>query len=129
MGLPVIGARLHHLAVLGGPQRLVALACGGGHRHVIGNGAHHQHGQAVHVEGERRRGIALRQLLGDQAVGFIVGPEPAIAFRHAQAEQPLAAQVGIVVERKGRVAVVAVGTRRKTLAGEPACQGNQLAAP
>ena len=129
VGLSVEGALLHDLAELDGAELLVALTRGGRHRHVIGDPAHHQHGEAVHVEGERRRGIALRKLLRHQAVGFVVGPEPAVAFGHAQAEEPLAAEIGIVVEGKGRVAVVAVGARGKALAGQTAGKIDQFALP
>ena len=104
----------------------MALAHAGRHRHVIGDRAHHQHDEAVHVEGESRRGIALRQLLRNQAVGLVIGPEPAIAFGHAQAEEPLAAEIGIVVERKRRIAVVALGARGEALPGQAAGQGHQL---
>ena len=129
VGLSVESAFLHDLAELGGPELLVALTHGGSHRHVIGDRAHHQHREAVHVEGERRRGIALRKLLRHQAVGFVVGPEPAVAFGHAQAEEPLGAQIGIVVEGKGRIAVVAVGARGEALAGQTAGKGDQLPLP
>jgi hypothetical protein len=67
----------------------------------------------VRVECQRRGGIALRQLLRHDAVGFVVGPEPAIALGYVQAEEPLGAEIGIVVEGKGCVAVVAVGARAK----------------
>jgi len=79
----------------------------------------------VHVEGERRGRIALSQLLCHQAVSFIIGAKPAVALGHAQAEEPLGAEIGIVVEWKGRVAVVAVGARGEPLAG----QADQLALP
>jgi hypothetical protein len=69
----------------------------------------------VHVEGERRRGIALSKLLRHEAVGFVVSSEPTVAFGYAQAEEPLGAEIGIVIERKGRVAVVAVGARGEAL--------------
>jgi hypothetical protein len=57
---------------------LVAFTRSGSHRHVVGNGAHHQHRKAVHVESERRGRIALRQLLRHQAVCFVVSPEPTV---------------------------------------------------
>ena len=77
----------------------------------------------------RGGGIALRQLFRHQAVGFVVGPEPAVALGHAQAEEPLGAQIGIVVEGKGRVAVEAVGARGEALAGQTAGKRHQLALP
>ena len=129
VGLSVESAFLHDLAVLGGAKPLVTLALAGRHRHRVGNRAHHQHGEAVHVEGERRRCIALRKLLGHEAVGLVVRPEPAVAFGHAQAEKALGAEIGIVVERKGRLAVVAVGARGKALAGQTAGKSHQLALP
>ena len=129
MRLPVEGALLDDLAELGGPELLVALARRGRHRHGVGDRPHHQHGEAVHVEGERGGGVALRQLLRHQAVGLVVGPEPAVAFGHAQAEEPLGAEIGIVVERKGRLAVVALGARGEALAGQTAGKGDQLALP
>ena len=70
----------------------------------------------MHVEGERRGGIALRKLLRHGAVGFVVGPEPAVALGHAQAEEPLGAEIGIVVKGKGCGAVVAVRARGEALA-------------
>jgi hypothetical protein len=127
--LSIEGAVLHDLAELGGPELLVAFAHRRGHRHAVGDRAHHQHGEAVHVEGERRGGIALRKLLRHEAVGFVVRPEPAVALGHAQAEEPLGAEIGIVVEGKGCGAVVAVGARDETLAGQTAGKGDQLALP
>jgi hypothetical protein len=50
------------------------------------------------------------------AVGFVVGPEPAVALGHAQAEEPLGAEIGIVVKGKGCGAVVAVRARGEALA-------------
>jgi hypothetical protein len=64
VGLSVESTFLDNLAELGGPELLVALTHGGRHRHIIGNWAHHQHSEAMHVEGERRGCIALRKLLG-----------------------------------------------------------------
>src|SRR5205814_4385360 len=63
VGLSVESAFLYDLAELGGPELLVTRTRGGRHRHIIGNWAHHQHGEAVHVEGECRGGVALRKLL------------------------------------------------------------------
>ena len=83
----------------------------------------------MHVEGERRRGIALCQLLRDEAVGFVVGPEPALALGHAQAEEPLGTESGIGVKGKGGVAVVALDARGEALAGQTAGKGNQFALP
>src|SRR5207248_2662601 len=129
VGLSIKGAFLHDLMELDGPELLVALTHRGKHRHVIGNRAHHQHGEAMHVEGECRRGVALRQLLRHQAVGFVIGPEPTVAFGHAQAEEPLGPEIGVVVEGKRRVAVVAVGARGEALAGQTAAKADQLALP
>jgi len=72
---------------------------------------------------------ALRNLLRHEAVGFVVGPEPAVTLGHAEAEEPLGAEIGIVVERKGGGAVVAVGARGEALAGETPGKGDQLALP
>jgi len=83
----------------------------------------------VHVEGERRGRIALRKLLCHQAVGFVVSPEPTIVFGHAQAEEPLGAEIGIVVKRKRSGAVVGLGARGEALAGQTAGKGDQLALP
>jgi len=127
--LTIEGAVLHDLAELGGPELLVAFAHHRGHRHIVGDRAHHQHRKTVHVEGKRRRGIALRELLRHEAVGFVVGPDPAIALGHAQAEEPLGAEIGIVDEGKGCGAVVAVGARGEALACQTAGKGNQLALP
>ena len=127
--LSIEGAVLHDLAELGGAELLMAFAHRRGHRHAVGDRAHHQHRQTVHVEGERCGGIALRQLLRYEAVGFIVGSEPAIALGHAEAEEPLGAQIGIVVKRKGRVAVVAVGAPTEALAGQTVGKGDQFALP
>src|ERR1700745_287385 len=73
--------------------------------------------------------LPCASLLRHQAVGFVVGPEPAVAFGHAQAEEPLGAEIGIVVEGKGCGAVVAVGARGETLTGQTAGKGDQLALP
>jgi hypothetical protein len=127
--LSIEGAILDDLAELGGPELLMAVTHGGRHRHIVGNRAHHQHSEAVHVEGERRGGIALRKLLRHEAVGFVVSPEPTVMFGHAQAEEPLGAEIGIVVEGEGRVTVVAVGAQREALAGQTAGNGDQLALP
>src|SRR5438874_1779121 len=127
--LSVKGAILDDLAVLGGAERLVTIALARRHRHIVGDRAHHQHRETVHVEGKRRRGIALRQLLRHQTVGFVVGPEPAIAFGHAEAKEPLGAEIGIVLERKGRVAVVAIGALGEALARQMAGTGDQFALP
>ena len=62
VGLSVESAVLYDLAEPGGAELFVALTNGGRHRHIIGNRAHHQHSEAVHVEGERGGGIALRKL-------------------------------------------------------------------
>ena len=64
----------------------------------------------------------LAHRLCHQAVGFVVSPEPAVALGHAQAEEPLGAEVG-----KGRVAVMGLGARGKALAGQTAGMGNQFA--
>jgi hypothetical protein len=129
VGLSVKGALLDDLAELGRPKLLVALAHCGRHRHVVGDRAHHQHREAMHVEGERRGGIALRNLLRHEAVGFELGPEPTVAFRHAQAEEPLGPEIGIVVEGKGCIAIVAVCARGEALAGQTAGKGDQLPLP
>ena len=52
------------------------------------------------------------------AVGGEVGAEAAVALRHADLQQPGRAQVGVVLEREGRVAVVLRGARRELLAPE-----------
>ena len=77
----------------------------------------------------RGGGIALRQLFRHQAVGFVVGPEPAVALGHAEAKEPVGAEIGIVVKGKGCGAVVAVGARGEALAGQTAGKGDQLALP
>ena len=41
-----------------------------GERHLVGDLAHLEHGRRVHVVAERGRGVALRDLLGDEAVGL-----------------------------------------------------------
>src|SRR5437762_2744426 len=61
--LSVDSTILHDLAELDSAERLVTLTLAGRHRHIVGNRAHHQHREAVHVEGERRGGIALGKLL------------------------------------------------------------------
>jgi hypothetical protein len=127
VGLAVEDTLLDDLAELGGAQRLVARARGDGHRHVVGEHAHHQHGETVHVEGERGRGISLRELLGDQAVRLIVGAKAAMPGRDAQAEEPGGPQVGVVVEGEGRLTIVALRARCETLAGEALRRGDQFA--
>ena len=49
-----------------------------------------------------------------------------MALGHAQAEESLGAEIGIVVEREGCGAVVAVGAWGEALAGETAGEGDQL---
>jgi hypothetical protein len=46
-----------------------------------------------------------------EAAGLLVGPEPAVARWHAQVEEPLGAEIGIVVEAKGCGAVVGRSAR------------------
>ena len=53
----------------------------------------------------------------------------AVALGHAQAEEPLGAEIGIVVTGKGCGAVVALGTRGEALAGQTAGRGDQLTLP
>jgi hypothetical protein len=65
------------------------------------------------------RGVALRDLLGDEAVGLVRGAEPAEALGHAEAEQSRRVQVRVVVEGKGSVPVVPVGSGREPLPGQP----------
>ena len=113
--LAVEHALLHHLAELLRPQALVAGALLRQHIVAVRHLAHQHHGEAVHVVGERRGGVAARELLGDQAIGLEIRPEPAMRRRHAERQQPRVAQVVIVLEGKGRLAIQCGGARRKAL--------------
>jgi hypothetical protein len=124
--LTVEDALLEHLAKLGRAELLVPLAGGGRHRHGIGDLAHHHHGETVHVEGQRGRGVALRQLLGDQTIRLVARPQPAIPLRDTEAEKPLRAQIRIVVERKRSLAIMRRGPRRKPLERQPPRRTDQL---
>src|SRR6185312_13898747 len=126
VGLAVEYSFLDDLPVIDDPQLLVALARGGRHRHPIGDRPHHQHHQAVHVEGERGGGIPLCELLRHEAIGFEVSPEPAKAFWHAQAQKTLDMEVRIVVEGKRRVAIMAFGARSEARPSHPAGKIEQL---
>jgi hypothetical protein len=81
----------------------------------------------VHVEGERGGGVALGDLLRDQAIALVVGPEPAVTLGDAQAEEPRFPEIGIVVERKGGLAVVSLRAGGEALPGEAAGDRDQLA--
>ena len=114
------------LAELLRAELLVTLPRTIGHGHGVGDDAHHQHGQAVHVERKRGRGIALRQLLGDEAVGLVRVAEPAETLGHAEPDQSRRPQIRVVVEGKGGLPVVPLGARREPLAREPAGKRDQL---
>ena len=113
MGLPVERAGLDHLPELDRAEFLVALARGGSHGQVVREHPHHHHGEAVHVEGERGRGIALRELLRDETVGLVVRSQPAVAGGDAETEEAGRAEVGVVVEGEGRLAIVVRGAGAK----------------
>src|SRR5207245_11459267 len=89
VGLSVESAFFHDLAKLNSAELLVTLTLAGRHRHIVGDRAHHQHREAVHVEGERCGGIAVRKLLCHEAVGLVLSPEPAVACGNAEADEPL----------------------------------------
>ena len=87
---------------------------------------HQHHGEAVHVVGERRGGVAACELLGDQAIGLEIRAEPAMRLRHAERQQPRLAQIVIVLEGKGRLAVQCGGARLKALHRQAARLFHQL---
>ncbi len=68
--LSVEHATLNHFAEFLSPQCIVAGAYGLVQRMPVGHVAHHQHGQAVHIIGQRGRGVALGDLLGDETIGL-----------------------------------------------------------
>jgi hypothetical protein len=112
---------------LGRPELLVPLPRGGGERHGVGEHAHHEHGEAVHVEGERGRRAALRDLFGDEAVGLVVRAEPPEPDRDAEAEEPRRPQVGVIVEGERGLAIVALRTWGEARPREVAGALDQLA--
>ena len=99
---------------------------GGGERHGVGEHAHHEHGETVHVEGERGRRAALRELLRDEAVGLVVRAEPAEPDRDAEAKEPGRAQVGVVVEGERGLAIVALRPWSEALPREVPGDPDQL---
>ena len=100
--LPIEDALGDHLVELAGAQGLVPGPRLVGHRQGIGNLAHHQHGQAVHVKGEGRGGIALRDVLRDQAIRLESRAQAPVLLRHTESEQPCRVQVIVVSERETR---------------------------
>jgi hypothetical protein len=127
--LAVEDALFRDLAEMTRPQFLVSGALCGVHLVRVRHLAHQQHGQAVHVEGERGRGVALRQLLRDQAVGLQVGAEAAAGLGHAEPQEAGLAQVVVVLDGEARLAVERRGARREALEGEPAGLIDQLLLP
>ena len=63
----------------------------------------------MHVPGERGRAAIAADLGGGQRIGVVVGAEPAVLLRHADAEQADAMQVAIILGREARLAIVGRG--------------------
>ena len=98
-------------------------------RHVerIGDHAAPQARRHVHVEAQRRRAAMPAHLGRDHHIGAEVGAVATVAAGHADAEQPGLAQVGVVVEREARLAIVLRGTGREAFAPEFGHLGDQAA--
>ena len=82
----------------------------GGPRQVVGDLTGEQHRDAVHVEGQRGRGCVTTELVAHPAVVGEARPETTPRRRDAQREEPGLAEVGEVVVREARLAVVAFGS-------------------
>jgi len=83
----------------------------------------------MHVEGQRGRAAPPAQLGREEAIGGEIGAEPAMLLRHAQREQTGRAQIGVILERKTRLAVVDRGARAKAFAAELFGDRHQLSLP
>src|SRR5215510_14532995 len=86
--LPIEDAPGDYLVEFAGTQGLVPSPCLLRHRQGISKLAHHQHRQAVHVKGEGRGGIALRNVLCDQAVRLEGRAQASVLLWHAEGKQP-----------------------------------------
>src|SRR5262245_48517353 len=115
--LPIEDAPGDYLVELAGTQGLVPGPRLLGHRQGISNLAHHQHRQTVHVKGEGRGGIALRDVLCDQAVRLEGRAQAPVWLWYTEGEQPCRTQVIVVSERKRSLAVILGRTRRKVING------------
>src|ERR1051326_4440987 len=80
----------------------------------------------MHVERERRGGVARRELDGDAAVGLEAGAQAAVALRDAEPEKARGAQVRVVVERERGLAIVRRGARREAFAREAPRRGEEV---
>src|SRR5437879_3630583 len=81
----------------------------------------------MHVEGERGGPTPAAELGRDQAIGREIGAEPALALGNAQGGELGGLEVGVVLEREARLAVVARGARREVLAAERIGEGDEVA--
>ena len=82
----------------------------GGPRQVVGDLAGEQHRDAVHVVGERGRGRVPAELVAHPAVVGEARSEPTPRHRDAQREESNLTEVGEVVVREARLAVMAFGS-------------------
>ena len=96
----------------------MALAHLGRHVEIVGQDARPEHRLAVHVVRQRGHRAEARQLGRDVHVVLEARAHAAVALRDAEPEQACLAQLRVVLEREGRLAVVArraLGERRAEL--------------
>ena len=86
----------------------------GRHVEVVGQGAGPQHRAGVHVVGEGGGAAVLAEGSRDDRIGPEVGAAAAEFLRHAKPEQAACPQIGIVLVRKARLAIVALGALSET---------------
>src|SRR4030095_1084465 len=124
--LPIENTACDYLVELAGTQGLVPGPRLLGHRQGISNLAHHQHRQTVHVKGEGRGGIALRDVLRDQAIRLESRAQAPVLLRYTEGEQPCRTQVIVVSERKRSLAVVLGRARREVVYSQVMSEVDEL---
>ena len=87
----------------------------------------HMRGAHVHVVRQRRGAAVAADLGRHHHVGGEVGAQAAVGLGHADRQQAGRAQVGEVLEREARLAVVARRARRELVAAERGGQRDQFA--
>ena len=105
-GLRVDRALLDDASVVDRPPALVLGPHLRLHVEVVGKRARPQGRADMHVPGQRGRAAIAADLGGADRVGPVVGAEPALGFRDADAEEAGLVEVAVVLGREGRVAVM-----------------------
>ena len=78
---------LDHLAVPPCAQHLMSCPDVLGQLETLHERSHHQHGQGMHIIRESRRGIATRQLLGDETVRLKIRSKAAMRLGDAESQE------------------------------------------